>query len=306
MVRGKRELVEAVEVNVKWLIVGSKGQLGKTFCQVLDSSGIEFCELSREHGNICDQEFVDNYISFLSPDVIVNAAAWTDVDGAELNESSANLINADVPGFLAMTAQKLGSVLIHVSTDYVFSGSGNVPWSESDIKRPMSAYGRSKAKGENAVLALYPEKSYIFRTSWLYSKFGTNFAKTMTILALKNDNQLRVVSDQIGQPTSATDLALQIMHSVNESIPFGIYHATNSGQASWFEFAQEIFKECGSDINRISQVTSLEYASIANRPAFSVLGQSAWARTRLSPMRHWKLALQEHMPEILDTVRMKG
>jgi dTDP-4-dehydrorhamnose reductase len=298
--------VETVEVKLKWLIVGSKGQLGQTFCRALNATGVEFFELNRGHGNICDQNFVDSYISSIRPDVIVNAVAWTDVDGAESNETSANLINADVASFLAIQAKKIDSVFIHISTDYVFSGSGNIPWSESDEKCPTSVYGRSKAKGEEYVLTLYPEKSYIFRTSWLYSKFGSNFAKSMITLALKNENELKVVGDQIGQPTSAEDLVSQIVKSVELRIPFGIYHATNTGQASWFEFAQEIFQKCGSDINRIIQVTSQEYNRLATRPAFSVLGQDAWARTNLNPMRDWKLALQEHLPDILDTVRMKG
>lgn len=291
---------------MKWLVVGSRGQLGRSFCEILGANGLEFAELSHDDGNISVRNFVDSKIDSIRPGIIINAAAWTDVDAAETNESEANFVNADAVGYLAIAAKRLGSIFVHISTDYVFSGIGNVPWSEGDEKKPISAYGRSKAKGEDHVIKLYPEKSYIFRTSWLYSKYGTNFVKSMIRIALKNQNQVKVVGDQIGQPTNARDLVHQIMESIESRIPFGIYHATNAGQASWFEFAQEIFRNCDSDLSRILWVTSEEYPSAANRPAFSVLGQNAWANTGVKPMGDWEQAFKECFPEILNAVRAEG
>jgi len=289
-----------------WLVIGSKGQLGQTFCEVLTTRNIQFVEWSHEQGSVGIKSIVDDLIDSIRPDIIINAAAWTDVDGAESNESEAILINSDAVGYMAAAAKRIGSIFVHFSSDYVFSGTGNIPWSESDEKKPISAYGRSKAQGEDLASHIYPEKTYIFRTSWLYSRFGNNFAKSMTRHALRNEKEILVVGDQIGQPTSALDLANQVVSSIEFGIPFGVYHATNTGQVSWFGYAQEIFKICNSDISRVRQITTQEYPRTAARPAFSVLGQRSWMGTTLSPMRDWKSALRECMPTIMLALKLDG
>jgi len=200
----------------------------------------------------------------------------------------------------------MGSRLIHVSTDYVFSGVSQKPFETDDQIDPKSAYGRTKADGEKKVLASHPENSYVVRTAWLYSAEGKNFAKTMTRLALNGDGEVRVVNDQVGQPTSAVDLAKQIVDLGSGLAPAGIFHGTNAGQASWFEFAQEIFSLAGAEINRVIPVSSSEYPRPAKRPSYSVLSHEGWSKTSIAPMRDWKIALASVMPEIISTVKAEG
>jgi dTDP-4-dehydrorhamnose reductase len=239
----------------------------------------------------------------LLPKVIVNCAAWTDVDGAETHEPQAARVNGDGAENVAIAAKQCGAKLIHVSTDYVFSGEGKTPRQTSDAINPQSAYGRTKAEGESRVLATYPENSSIVRTAWLYSPWGKNFAKTITRHALNGDGAVRVVNDQIGQPTSAIDLAKQLVQLGLSSSPEGIYHGTNSGEATWFEFAQEIFKLVGSDVNRVVPVSSSEYSRPAKRPTYSVLNHDAWVKTSVKPMRDWRIALEEAMSAIISAVK---
>ena len=200
-----------------------------------------------------------------------------------------------------------------VSTDYVFSGISDRPWREDDLRAPVSLYGTTKAAGEVALLSEYSEGSYIFRTAWLYSEWGKNFAKTMVRLALNGDGEVKVVDDQVGQPTLAMDLANQIVDSVIAKLPFGIYHATNSGQGSWFDFAQEIFNLCGDRVlaDRVVRTDSSAYVRPAKRPAYSVLGHDAWKNVGVNgvavpEMRDWRLALQEAMPAIISAVKAEG
>jgi dTDP-4-dehydrorhamnose reductase len=220
-------------------------------------------------------------------------------------------VNAEGPLNLAAASKAIDAKFAHISTDYVFSKGPRGPWQENDSHAPESIYGEAKAAGEVNVLQQYSERSYIFRTAWLYSKWGKNFAKTMTRLAQSNEGEVRVVNDQIGQPTSAMDLAHQIVDSVNLEIPFGIYHATNSGQASWFDFAEEVFKLNGSSISRLVPISSSDFASRVVRPPYSVLGHQAWEDVGkviqgVPKMRFWKEALAFDMPEILCQVKAES
>ena len=286
-----------------WIVVGASGQLGKSVSKVLDERGIDFIELNRDRGIISNREFVRKFVTQIQPKVIVNCAAWTDVDGAEVNEEGAKLVNADAVGYLAEAARHCDAIFAHVSTDYVFSGAGNEPWQEDGLKQPLSAYGRTKAAGEDLLFITPGESSYIFRTAWLYSSYGKNFAKTMVRLALQDSAEVSVVMDQIGQPTFAGDLANQMVDSILQRIPFGIYHGTNSGQGSWFEFAQEIFRLVGADVERVKPVTSKAFPRPAKRPAFSVLGHDKWIEAGVAEMRNWKLALAEAMPDIRSAIQ---
>jgi dTDP-4-dehydrorhamnose reductase len=289
-----------------WLIAGGSGQLGIAVSQELGDRGLLFNAWSSKDLDITRGPIVRDFVSDLSPKVIINCAAWTDVDGAETNELEATRVNGDGAENLAIAAKNCGAKLIHISTDYVFSGESNSPWQTGDAVNPQSAYGRTKAAGESRVLENYRENSSIVRTAWLYSPWGKNFAKTMTRLAFNGDVQVRVVNDQIGQPTSATDFAKQLVELGLSSSPAGIYHGTNSGEATWFGFAQEIFKLAGGDINRVVPISSCEYPRPAKRPTFSVLSHESWAKTSVKPMRDWRIALEEAMPSIISAVKAEG
>jgi dTDP-4-dehydrorhamnose reductase len=289
-----------------WLITGGSGQLGIAVSQELGEQGLLFGAWSSKDLNITKGPIVRAFVLDLSPKVIINCAAWTDVDGAETNELQASRVNGDGAENLAMVAKNCGAKLIHVSTDYVFSGEGLTPWQVNDSINPQSAYGRTKADGERRALSAYPENSTIVRTAWLYSPWGKNFAKTMTRLAISGEGEVRVVNDQIGQPTSAADLAKQLVELGLSNSPAGIYHGTNSGQGTWFEFAQEIFKLVGADTSRVVPVSSSEYPRPAKRPSYSVLSHDAWAKTTVQSMRDWRIALEEAMPAIISAVKAEG
>ena len=288
---------------MSWLVTGGSGQLGIAVSQEIGKRGILFHAWGSRDLNISQGPTVRDVIAKLSPKVIINCAAWTDVDGAESNEQSASRVNSDGAENIAIAAKECGAKLIHVSTDYVFSGENQTPWQVLDQINPKSAYGRTKAQGESRVLAEYSQNSSIVRTAWLYSPWGKNFAKTMTKLAIKNEGETRVVNDQVGQPTSAIDLAKQLIVLGLSGSPAGIYHGTNSGQATWFELAQEIFKLTGADVGRVTPVSSTEYIRPAKRPSYSVLSHDAWANTSVKPLRDWRIALAEVMPSIISSVR---
>jgi dTDP-4-dehydrorhamnose reductase len=256
--------------------------------------------------DITQGPIVLDLISQVSPEVIINCAAWTDVDGAEANEMLAFRINGDGVGNIALAARNCGAKLIQISTDYVFSGKGNSPWQTHDAVNPQSAYGRTKAEGEHRVLEIYSENSTIIRTAWLYSQRGKNFAKTVARFAIDSDDKIQVVNDQMCQPTSAIDLAKQVVAVGTSNSPAGIYHGTNSGQATWFNFAQEIFELAGADSDRVVPVSSNEYPHVAKRPLYSVMSHDAWSKTTIQPMRDWRIALEDVMPAIISAVKAEG
>ena len=291
---------------MKWLITGGSGQLGMALQTELSARGIDFVSVNSHELDITDQSKVNAFVNSIKPSVIINTAAWTGVDGAEVNESTAYAVNALGPQNLAIPANEIGSKLVQVSTDYVFSGEATTPWGEDADHNPQSVYGSTKSDGEKLVLGGHPTGSYVVRTAWLYSAERKNFAKTMTKLALNGDGKVRVVNDQMGQPTFTVDLAKQIVNLVLSGASVGIYHETNSGQATWFEFAQEIFKLAGADVGRVVPVSSSEYSRPAKRPSYSVLGHEAWAKTTVEPMRDWRIALAEAMPAIIRAVKAEG
>lgn len=305
MKRGGSHL-RIVNLAMNWLVTGGSGQLGIAVSAELDSRGIRFTSLGSKDLDITNPALIGNFVAQNPPSVLVNCAAWTDVDGAESNEESAANVNSRGAENLAKAAESTGARLIHISTDYVFSGESQKPFQVSDQIDPQSSYGRTKADGEKKVLATYPQNSFIVRTAWLYSANGKNFAKTITRLALNGDGEVRVVNDQMGQPTSAEDLAKQIVELGLSKAPAGIYHGTNGGHATWFQFAQEIFFLAGADINRVVPVSSTEYPRPAKRPSYSVLSHEEWSKTSIAPMRDWKIALEEVMPQIVSAVRVEG
>jgi dTDP-4-dehydrorhamnose reductase len=291
---------------MSWLITGGSGQLGIALSIELGKLGLVYNALSSKDLDVTNERLVNDFISKFPPKVIINCAAWTDVDGAEHNELQASEVNRDGAENIAVAAKNCNAKLIHLSTDYVFSGESKTPWRVDGLRDPQSAYGRTKADGENRVLVTHPDGASIVRTAWLYSPWGKNFAKSMTRLALSEKGEVPVVTDQIGQPTSAEDLAKLIVELVLLGAPPGIYHATNSGQATWFEFAQEIFRLTGADVSRVVPVSSSDYARAAKRPSYSVLSHDAWDKTSVHPMRDWRIALAESMPDIILTEKARG
>ena len=281
-----------------WLILGSSGQLGIALSEELGQKGIIFRAWSHQELDITKEPIVRDLIGALAPKVIINCAAWTDVDGAEANEEMAFLVNSQGVENLAEAAKTCGAKFIHISTDYVFSGQSDEPWKETDLKQPISVYGRSKASGEDKALVVYSQGTYIIRAAWLYSPWGKNFVKTIARKALENE-PVKVVNDQYGQPTSATELANRIVELIRSSSKPGIYHLTNSGKASWFDFAQEIYRLLGKQDSLVDPVSSDVFVRPAPRPSNSMLSNESWSSAGLPPMSNWKSALKEAMPSII-------
>jgi dTDP-4-dehydrorhamnose reductase len=253
-------------------------------------SGRNVTALTRADLDITD--FAAVVTAVAGHDVIINASAYTAVDDAETNEDLATAVNGTGAGNLARAAAEIGATLVQYSTDYVFDGTATTPYLEDAPIDPVSAYGRSKALGEKLVTDFNADRSYIVRTAWLYGQHGPNFASTMLRLAGERDT-LTVVGDQVGQPTWTVDLAWATVLLLDSAAPFGIYHGTNSGQGSWFDFAQAIFVEAGLDPERVTPTTSAEFVRPAPRPSYSVLGHDSWIAADLPAMRDWKEALGE-------------
>jgi dTDP-4-dehydrorhamnose reductase len=252
-------------------------------------SGRDATALTRNELDITDREAALDVLNGF--DVIINASAYTRVDDAETDEENANLVNAVGPHNLARAAAKHGSRLVQLSTDYVFDGTGTEPYSEDAPRHPVSAYGRTKAAGELLALEHNPGRTAIVRTAWLYGQHGSSFPRTMLRLAADRET-LEVVNDQRGQPTWTGDLARQIAILVDAGTPSGIFHGTNSGQATWFDLAQAVFVCAGLDPDRVNPTDSSAFQRPAPRPSFSVLGHQAWIDAGIEPMRDWKQALQ--------------
>jgi dTDP-4-dehydrorhamnose reductase len=270
----------------RYLLAGAGGMLGADLVEVLD--GREVTALTRADLDITDAAAVRDAVA--GHDVVINAAAYTKVDDAESDEDAAFAVNATGAGNLADAAAAAGARLVQVSTDYVFRGDAAEPYAEDTPRDPLGAYGRTKAAGEQLVLA--HRDVYLVRTAWLYGEHGPNFARTMLRLAGSNPT-VSVVTDQVGQPTWSRDLADSIVRLLDAEAPFGIYHGTNSGSASWFEFAQAIFAEGGLDPARVLPTDSAAFVRPAPRPSYSVLGHAAWESAGIGAPRPWRDALNE-------------
>jgi dTDP-4-dehydrorhamnose reductase len=284
-----------------WLILGGEGQLGLSFQLILSQANIPFHAVGRNTLDICDLESCIRIFREIQPQVVVNCAAWTAVDLAEDHEEEASNINCAGSRNVAIACRTAQATLVHISTDYVFSGVAKTPYETDSPTAPTSAYGRTKLCGEEAVREELPERSYIFRTAWLYSQFGGNFVKTMIRKALTNA-PVRVVSDQLGQPTVATDLAQHIVDVVQSNAPFGIFHGTNSEKASWYELTQEIYAFLKVDTSLVTPVPTSEYPTRAVRPQYSVLSHTRTTDLGLQEMNDWKTALLIALPTIKEQI----
>ena len=274
------------------LVTGCNGQLGK---EVQNLS-----EMHPEHRyvftdvaelNITNDEAVKAIVDKENIDCIINCAAYTAVDKAESDETFAYKLNATAPGYLAAAVQRNGGIMIHISTDYVFNGKGYLPYREDMQPNPQSAYGRTKLAGEKAVTENC-ERSVILRTAWLYSPYGRNFVKTMLRLGRERE-KLNVVVDQIGTPTYARDLAKAIFAILSQEIVSGIYHFTNEGVTSWYDFTKTIHELAGIGTCKVSPISTEEYPTPATRPHYSVLDKSKIKKAYNIEIPYWTESLKD-------------
>lgn len=291
----------ATAEEMKWGITGGSGQLARALVELLSSHNIPHVAWSRAELDITDTTSM-SIIDDFEPTILVNCAAWTNVDRAEDSPEEALRVNHLGAQNVAVKAKELNIPLIHISSDYVFSGVASRPWKVNHATEPTSGYGLSKLMGEQVIREIWPEKSAIFRTAWLFGPHGKNFAKTITRRALTTRDEINVVNDQTGQPTSTDDLASQILNFVNISGSPGTYHATNSGSTTWWDFARELVELSGEDKNRVKPVSSEEFSSKIKRPSYSVLDHSGWSKVNLQEMRNWRVALHEVFPRIREAI----
>ena len=279
------------------LITGCNGQLGNEM-QLLEKSdnantyfNTDVAEL-----DITDVEAINEFVEQHQIDGIVNCAAYTAVDKAEANQDICQLLNAEAPAYLAAAIEKRGGWMIQISTDYVFDGTNHTPYKEDEDTCPNSVYGRTKLVGEFNVLKLC-NRSMVIRTAWLYSTFGSNFVKTMIRLG-REKTQLGVIFDQIGTPTYARDLANAIMTIIRKGIKPGIYHFTNEGVTSWYDFTLAIHRLAGISQCKVRPLHTSEYPTAATRPPYSVLDKTKIKETYNIEIPHWESSLKECIEQL--------
>jgi len=277
---------------MKILITGCNGQLGNEM-QLLEKENPQHTYFNTDVAelDITDQKAIEKFVSENAIDGIVNCAAYTAVDKAEENQNLCMKLNATAPDYLAQAIEKRGGWMIQISTDYVFDGTNHKPYTEADSVCPNSTYGRTKLAGEQAVMAGC-KKSMIIRTAWLYSTFGNNFVKTMIRLG-KEKPELGVIFDQIGTPTYARDLAVAIFAAINQGIVPGIYHFSNEGVISWYDFTKAIHRIAGITTCRVRPLHTEEYPTPANRPHYSVLDKTKIKQTYSIEIPYWEESLVE-------------
>lgn len=291
------------------LITGAAGQLGNELYNILSTGiaeigampavykGAEIIKADIGEFDITDIKSAREFISTANPDIIINCAAMTNVDGCETATDVAFKVNAVGVRNLAICAKETGAKFIHVSTDYVFAGDGEKPYREWDMISPQSAYGASKALGEKYALA-FCDKTFIVRTAWLYGYIGKNFVKTVRRV-LREKGHITVVNDQRGNPTNANDLAYHIL-KIAVTQEYGIYHCTGEGECTWYDFAVKIAEYSGYDKSVVSPCTSEEFKSPTKRPKYSSLENLALACSVGNEMRNWETALKEYISKVKD------
>ena len=290
-----KAFISKVGLALKVLITGAQGQLGRDLVDVFNcikDKDNEVFSLGKDQLDITESGKVLELISTIGPDIIINSAANTNVDGCELEPDSAYRVNALGSRNVAVASARTGAKLVYISTDYVFDGKAQRPYTEFDATNPMSVYGKSKLAGERYITGLH-NKYFIMRTSWLYGHHGHNFVKTMLRLA-KGKDELAVVDDQVGSPTFTKDLAKFIVNLVQTEL-YGIYHVTNTGSCSWYQFVTTIFKMAGLDHVKVKPISTPELGRPAPRPAYSVLDHYCIRLECPTDLRPWEEALQEYI-----------
>jgi dTDP-4-dehydrorhamnose reductase len=280
---------------MRWVVVGARGMLGSDLLDLLTRAGRDVRGLDRAALDVTDARAALQALA--GADVVVNATAWTAVDAAETHEAAAFAVNAVGAAGLARAAAAHGAQLVHVSTDYVFDGAAHEPYAEDAPVAPRSAYGRTKAAGEWAVRAEHPG-ALVLRTAWLYGASGACFPRTIARVAAERGG-VDVVDDQMGQPTWTRDVADLLVRLVDAGAPTGTYHATSSGAASWFTFAQRVVAAAGLDPRLVRPTTSDAFVRPAPRPAWSVLGHDALRRAGVEPIGDWEQRWSVASAEVL-------
>jgi dTDP-4-dehydrorhamnose reductase len=285
----------------RWLVTGAAGMLGRDLVPVLSEHGM-VTAADRAALDITDQATVAATVA--GHDIVVNTAAWTDVDGAETAEAAATEVNGHAVAGLARACAAAGARLIQLSTDYVFPGDATAPYPEDAPTDPVNAYGRSKLAGERAVLTLLPETGYVVRTAWLYGAHGRNFVATMLRLASERET-VEVVDDQHGQPTWTRALAAQLAAlgeaAVRGTAPPGVYHGTASGHTSWCGFARAVFEAAGLNPSRVQPTTSGAFPRPARRPTYGVLGHDRWRLAGVPLQPAWRTQLVAMIQQLTDS-----
>lgn len=279
---------------MKVLVTGAKGQLGQDVVSLLKEQTWEVFGFGREELNITDEKQVSKKVLLIQPDIIIHTAAYTQVDQAESDEEAAFKVNAEGTKYLAQAAEAVGAKFCYVSTDYVFDGTKDTPYKADDQTNPQTVYGKSKLVGEQYTQE-YCSKSYIVRTSWVFGLYGNNFVKTMLRLAEEN-KELGIVHDQVGSPTYTTDLARFII-SLVQTDKYGVYHGSNSGVCSWYEFAKEIFKQSNIEIV-INPLKTEDFPRPAARPKYSVLDKGMIEENGFESLQNWKEALKDFLKKL--------
>lgn len=293
--------------SARVLVAGASGQVAQAL-KASAPDGLIVSALGRPDLDVSHVRSVDQVVEQYQPDVVINAAAYTAVDQAEADEAGAFAVNAVGAEALARAASRIDAPILHLSTDYVFDGAKSSPYHEADPVAPLGVYGRSKLAGEAAVAAANP-RHLIFRTAWVYSPVGKNFAKTMLRVAGMRE-EIGVVHDQIGNPTSAADIAGalwqvidQIILAPDRLVP-GVYHLTGSGEASWAEFAEEIFRisaAAGGPSARVNRITTAEYPTPTQRPANSRLDCSKLSRVFGLILPHWQASTRLCIEQLIES-----
>lgn len=277
------------------LVTGVKGQLGHDVMNELSKRGYQGIGVDVEEMDITDRAAVERVMKEVQPDKVVHCAAWTAVDDAEDKEELCRRVNAEGTENIAVMCKELDVPMVYLSTDYVFDGEGTRPWEPDDERHPLNVYGQTKYEGELAVEKNL-EKYFIVRIAWVFGVNGKNFIKTMLRLSETHDT-LTVVDDQVGSPTYTYDLA-RLLVDMLETEKYGRYHATNEGLCSWCEFAKEIFRQAGKNVNVIP-VSSEEYPAKAKRPHNSRMNKGKLKEMGFEPLPSWQDALSRYLKEIL-------
>lgn len=270
---------------MRWLVTGAGGMLGVDAVALLHERDHAVTPLSRADLDVTDEDAVTAAVA--AHDVVLNCAAWTAVDDAETEEAAAFEVNAVGPALLARACAREGVRLVQTSTDYVFDGTASEPYPSDAAMQPRSAYGRTKAAGEWAVRAELPGDHLVVRTAWLYGASGACFPRTIARVA-RERGSVSVVEDQLGQPTWTHDVADLVERLVTARVPAGTYHATSSGQASWFEFAQQVCQSAGLGAGVVSPTSSADFVRPAPRPSYSVLAHDSLAAAGIPPIGDWR------------------
>ncbi len=283
------------------LLLGGRGILGSEVLLLLQNQNTDYVAPTSSDLDITNKDKVLKFVSDFRPTWIINCAAWTNVDGAESSFEDAIKLNEIAVGNVGVAADLFECKVIHISTDYVFDGESSEPYLETSQVHPLNKYGESKLLGEQALLEALPS-AFVVRTSWLYGVSGKNFVKTIAGKALRREDA-KVVSDQVGSPTSARDLAIGILSILKNQPEPGIYNYSNRGSCSWFELAQKIYETVGANNGLVHPISSGSLSFIAKRPKYSLLSKEKWLSAGLSEVPNWEDSLQLIMPEIISELQ---